>query len=281
LVERRRCEFSLIRYVPDPVKNEFVNIGVMLREQVAPGQPQGASGEPSRTELRFTRDWMRVRCIDPQADVAMLEALEGEVRERMGASPELLRLLAESLSNVVQMTEPKACLAETFQTQLEQLMGLYVETKKQPREQRRTGRVAIHAEMRRSFEREGVWELMRKRIAAASYTQAGDPLRIDCGYRPNGVIRMFHAVSLENDVEGAKGLAFSAPYLVAGVKEKEDASLQLTAIVEPIREVGEEQERVDQYRFGVETMERQSIRVLTVGDLERVAAAARVELRVG
>jgi hypothetical protein len=276
LVERRRCEFSLIRYVPDPVKNEFVNIGVMLREQASSGQPE----VPSRMEFRFTRDWTRVRCIDPQADVAMLEALETEVRERMAASPELLRLLAESLSNAVQITEPKACLAETFQTQLEQLMSLYVEAKKQPRELRRTGRVAIHAEMRRSFEREGVWELMRKRIAAAQYTQAGDPLRIDCGYRPNGVIRMFHAVSLENDVEGAKGLAFSAPYLVVGVQEKEKASLQLTAIVEPLREVGEEQERVDQYRFGVETMERQSIRVLTVADLERVAAAARVELRV-
>jgi hypothetical protein len=275
VVERRRCEFSLIRYVPDPVKNEFVNIGVVLREQAASSEPQA----PGRMELRFTRDWTRVRCVDPQADVAMLEALEAEVRKAV--SPELLRLLGDSLSNVVQITEPKACLAETFQTQLEQLMGLYVEAKKQPRVQPRTGRMAIHAEMRRSFEREGVWELLRKRIAAAQYTQAGDPLRIDCGYRPNGVIRMFHAVSLENDAEGAKGLAFSAPYLVAGVQEKERASLQLTAIVEPLREIGEEQERLDQYRFGVETMERQSIRVLTVTDLARVAAAARVELRIG
>ena len=29
--ERKQCEFQLIRYVPDPVKNEFVNIGVVLR----------------------------------------------------------------------------------------------------------------------------------------------------------------------------------------------------------------------------------------------------------
>ena len=28
--ERKQCEFQLIRYVPDPVKNEFVNIGVLL-----------------------------------------------------------------------------------------------------------------------------------------------------------------------------------------------------------------------------------------------------------
>jgi hypothetical protein len=29
--------------------------------------------------------------------------------------------------------------------------------------------------------------LMRKRIAAAEYTRPGDPLRIDAGYRPNGM----------------------------------------------------------------------------------------------
>ena len=248
-----------------------MNIGVWLRERSAPG----------RMEVRFTRDWARVRCLDPQADVTMLEALEGEMRQRLAGSPELEQLLTESLSNVVQLTEPKACLAETFQTQMDQLMRLYVESFKLPREQKRTKRVSIHAEMRTQFERAQVWDKMRKSIAVAHYTQPGDPLRIDCGYRPNGVIKMFHAVSLDTDVEGAKELAYSAPYLVEGVQRLDRALVELTAIVEPIREMGEEQERVDQYRFGVETMERQQIRVLTVSDLERVAATARRELGVG
>jgi hypothetical protein len=58
----------------------------------------------------------------------------------------------------------------------------------------------------------------------------------------------------------------------------ERATLELTAIVEPLREVDEE-EQVS-YRFGVETMERESIRVLTTSDLGRVAETARRELRV-
>ena len=33
--------------------------------------------------MRFTRDWKRVRCLDPDVDVEMLEALEREIRERM------------------------------------------------------------------------------------------------------------------------------------------------------------------------------------------------------
>jgi len=31
MAQRKQYEFQLIRYVPDPVKNEFFNIGVLLR----------------------------------------------------------------------------------------------------------------------------------------------------------------------------------------------------------------------------------------------------------
>jgi hypothetical protein len=37
---------------------------------------------------------------------------------------------------------------------------------------------------------------------------------------------------------------------------------------------------MERYRFGVEAMERQEIRVVTVSDLVRVAETARMELRV-
>jgi hypothetical protein len=180
----------------------------------------------------------------------------------------------------LQITPSKACLAESVPAELEQLMTLHVETRKRESVARRSGRASIHMRMRVEFERAGVWDLMRKRIAAASYTRPGDPLRIDCGYRPNGIIRMFHAVSLEGDSELAKVLAFSVPALADGVRRVENADLELTAVVEPIRDRAEDQERVAQYRFAVETMEAQKIRVLTTSDMERVAETARRELRV-
>jgi hypothetical protein len=138
--------------------------------------------------------------------------------------------------------------------------------------------------MRGEFERAGVWELMRKQIRAAEYTRPGDPLRIDAGYKPNGVVKMFHAVSLEPGVEMAKVLAFSAAGLRAGVERVEKAQLELTAIIEPASKIGateDEPERLELYRFGVETMEEHSIRVLTTTDLVRVAETARRELHVG
>ena len=148
---------------------------------------------------------------------------------------------------------------------------------------RLSGRAAIHTRMRSEFERAGVWDLLRKRIAASAYTRPGDPLRIDVGYRPNGIIRMFHAVSLEPGLETAKVLAFSAAALRSGVERIEKAALELTAIIEPAARVGataEEPERLALYRFGIETMEEHQIRVLTTSDLPRVADTARRELYI-
>ena len=274
MAERKQCEFQLIRYVPDAVKNEFVNIGVVLR----------ASG--GQSAVRFTRDWNRVRCIDPDADTEMLEALEVEIARRLQTPPEneakpVLATLEDSLSNTLQITQAKAFLADSFIAGLEQLLAFYVEAAKRERGSKRSPRAAIHGEMRAQFERAGVWALMRKQIAASAYTKAGDPLRIDCGYRPNGVVRMFQAVSLEGDSEAAKVLAFSSEAMKQGVARVEKALLELTAIVEPIRKSPDDEpgeDRIAHYRFAVETMEERQIRVLTTNDLPRVAETAEREL---
>ena len=285
---RRECEFQLLRYVPDAVRNEYVHIGVILRES-------GTADSPGRTEVRFTRDWRRVRCLDPDADTALLEGMESELRQRLTLNPDqdrdqendpggrLMRLLEESLSLSIQMTEARAYLAESLPAGVEELMRLYVDPPPRERLPRLSGRAAIQQRMRGEFERAGVWDLMRKRIAASDYTRPGDPLRIDAAYRPNGLIRMFHAVSLEPGLEMAKVLAFSASGLRAGVERVEKAELELTAIIEPAAKLGatdEEPDRLALYRFGVETMEEHRIRVLTTSDLTRVAETARRELRV-
>ena len=294
---RRECEFYLLKYVPDPVRDEFVHVGVVLKESGS-GTSKGSLGRAFR--LRFTADWRRVRCLDPDADTGMLEGLESELRRRFAEEPEgnLWHVLEDSFSNSVQMTESKAYLAESLEAGVEELMRLYVEPLKRERVSQISGRSAIQAQMRGEFERAGVWDLLRKRIAAAQYTRLGDPLRIDCGYR-NGVVKMFQAVSLESalgtgfGVEMAKGLAFSAAALRAGVERVEQAALELTAIVEPWRAhenreqgIGKREqdvhggEALEAYRFAVETMEEQRIRVLTTADLGRVAETARRELRV-
>jgi hypothetical protein len=282
MLPRLQCAFQLVRYVPDPVRNEFVHIGVLLRD------------EGGQLNLKFTRDWRRVRCLDPDANTSMLEEIETELRQRLQedlARPEaerrFTRILDESLSLGLQITEPKAYLAESVPAGMEELMKIYVDPPRRERVSRLSGRAAIQSAMREEFERAQVWNLMRKQIRAADYTRPGDPLRIDAGYRPNGVIKMFHAVSLDPGVEMAKVLAFSSASLRTGVERIEKAQLELTAIVEPAGQLGigvgaagDQPERLELYRFGIETMEDHQIRVLTTTDLPNIAATARRELRL-
>jgi len=283
LNDRLPCEFFLIRYVPDTLKGEFINIGVLLREA-------GQLGAPAQNaQVRFTRDWSRVRCMDADADIGLLEALEGEIETRLrsgaaGSKP-IVDAIGESFSNSIQMTEARGCLAENIITEMELLMRMYVEPLKVKQDRRRTGRAVIASAMRSQFERSGVWPLMRKRISASIYTP-GDPMKIDCGYR-NGLVKMFHAVSLDGDTEAAKVLAYSAPGLREGVLKVESTGLELTAVVEPrlaVASAGQTDEAIkehtDRYDFGVAAMEDHDIRVITTNDLARAAETARNDLRL-
>jgi Protein of unknown function (DUF3037) len=277
MAERKQCEFQLIRYVPDPVKNEFVNIGVLLRAADG-GQPV----------LRFTRDWGRVRCLDPDADTEMLEALEIEVGHRLRSQPAdhpkpIQGLLEGMLSNQVQITDAKGYLPETLVTGLEDLMRQYVDSPKRERGQRRGGRVAVVAAMRKAFEEAGVWGLMRKQIPVADYTKRADSLRIDCGYR-NGKVKMFQAVSLEVNADDAKLLAFTARRLARCVEMSEGAELDLKAIIEPLEwPPGEnlpDEERIALYDYANLTMKKHGIDVRSTDALPGLAQTARKELRV-
>jgi hypothetical protein len=267
-----KFDLMLLRYVPDAVKQEFVNIGVLLMQ--SDGAWKGFA------EVRLTRDWRRVRCLDPAADVEMLEAMEAEIRTRLkegGADRErILHLLRDSFSNTVQVTAPTACLTDSPEDELQRLTEIYLVTKRHaPRQREHAGRGAILGRMRDEFEAAGVWPLMRKKIAVAPFTHKGDPLKLDCGYRPNGVIKFFQVVSLAGDVDAAKALAFSYPQIREGVARQEQAKCELTAIVED--DLNRQEEAV---AFALETLERSSILVAPTSELPRLAEVARRELRV-
>jgi hypothetical protein len=270
MADLRQLEFFLLRYVPDAVKDEFVNIGLVMIE----AEPNGTGF----ADVRFTRDWRRVRCLDPQADVEMLEALEREIRGQLGERRDreaLRRRLEDSFSNVIQLSPAKGCLAEDPAVEIETMTSLYLEAAKVVGTRGVSGRQKILGKMRDAFEQAGVWALMRKQIPVSRYTHPGDPLKIDCGYRPNGEIKMFQAMSLEGDVDAAKVLAFSYPKIEDGIRRMEGASSLFTAVVE------DELDRSDEaILFALSTLEQSRIRVATAGEMADIAEMARRELRV-
>jgi len=279
-MDMRPCEFFLVRYVPDPVKNEFVNIGVLLRE--------AADGRRGEAAVRFTRNWGRVRCIDPDADTETLEAFEVEVRQRLaqpaGDAKPVLAQLEDSLSVNLQLTSAQGCLAENLAAKMDQLMQLYVEPRKREAVSRKSTRQSIYAAMRRSFEQAGVWPFVKTHIQVAKYTQRADTLRIDFSYK-NGGMRMFQAMPLEN-IDAAKVLAFTAPALAKGVREKHSVELELTAIGERLirnKADGGLEKNDDQlalYESGKKILEDAGIHFRTTADLPGIANRAREDLRV-
>jgi hypothetical protein len=221
-----------------------------------------------------------VRCMDPDADLEMLQAMESEIRSELSGSEgreRLLKKLQDSFSTSIQLSPLTGCLAESPPAEADLLAKHYLETSAARRVKTERGagaRLKIAGQMRRSFEDAGVWELMMKKIAASEYTAMGDPLKIDCGYKPNGTVRMFHAVSLQTGADHAKTLAYSYPLIQAGIQRKLSAKSELTAVVEDGLDRG-----VAEIAFGIAVLERSQILVAASSELSKIAERARQELK--
>jgi hypothetical protein len=263
----QHCRFFLLRYVPDAVKNEFINIGLVLLPE---------SGEP---ELRFTRDWDRVRCLDPQADSEILEALEDDLRQQLRSGnadrDAVLRRMQDSFSNALQPTPLQACLAESPAKEADILAKMYLERQRARVQREVSNRQAIRNRMQQAFESAGVWPVMNKNIAAGKYTRPGDPLRLDCGYQVTGTshVKLFHALSLETDPNSAKLLGFSYPRIVEGMLRSDNRMAELAAVI------ADDLPRDDDgVSFALDALEQQQIKAIRLHEMPAIAIIAAREM---
>jgi len=268
MADRRQLEFFLLRYVPDAVKDEFVNIGLVMVEP-------GANGE-GFADLRFTRDWRRVRCLDPQADVEMLAALERDIRGQLGNAHDrevLMRRLEDSFSNVIQLSPAKGCVAEDPAREIEAMASIYLETTKIGGKREASGRQRILGKMRDAFEQAGIAKFVLP-VPVAPYTKPGDPFQFDFGYRVGDEIKLFHAVSLKASVDAAVLLAARYPRIVPVMSKVTAAAPVLTAVVDDDLDRGQ-----DSVQFALSMMEDETIRIAVAAEMPIIAEVARGELR--
>ncbi len=215
---RRKCSYFLVRYVPDSAREESINIGLLLY-----------SPEERYLGCIFTNDLARVKRFHAQADLRLLRGLqeyfETEIDGHEDHLDEYLKLLQNSLSNLIQITEPRPCFLEDPQTQIEDLFFRYAGSPSSKPLLEET-RLRIKQRLNSAFQNAGVWERIEKRIPASRWTRPGDPFTFDFGYQPNGVIQLIHALSLRRDMQLAKSLV----YTLDRVRKAEPA--RLTAVVE-------------------------------------------------
>jgi hypothetical protein len=229
------CSFFLVRYVPDIVRDEGLNIGLFLY-----------SPQEDYLDCFFTDDFRRVRAFHPQADLELLRALpehfEQEIKERESGLADFVREMQESYANAVQVTSPRACLTADPQAEMQNLFARYVGVRRAAALEPDT-RMRIRQRLTDALARHGVLDhpAFEKRIPAAQWTGSGDPFRFDFGYRPvqvegrpNGHVKFIHALSLKRDNDLAHVLANTLRY----VREKEPASL--TAVIEGLPQAGDE-----------------------------------------
>lgn len=264
---KQQCSFFLLRYVPDAVKNEFINFGLVLMAPAAPA------------ELRFSKDWSRVRALDPQADLELLEAVENELRDKLQTpAPDrdaVLKRIEESFSNTLQVSEIKGCMAESPAQEADFLAQLYLESPHRRPARETSARQRLFRGMRAEFERAGAWQAMNKNVVVSNYTRTGDPLKIDCGYGAGPSVKMFHATTLRNDVNTAKVLAFTFPRLAEGIMRAEGRKAELTAVVED--DLNRKDEGIG---FAFEILKQQAIHVAPLKEMAEIAAQAAREIAI-
>ncbi|MBI4164373.1 MAG: DUF3037 domain-containing protein [Acidobacteria bacterium] len=233
-VQLKPCSFFLVRYVPDIVRGEGLNIGLFLY-----------SPQEEYLDCLFTDDFRRIRSFHAQADLDLLKDLpqhfEGEIRRREDRLDDFVREMQESYANLIQVTSPRTCLAADPQSELQNLFSRYVGTRHSAALAQDT-RMRVKQRLTDALRRHGVLDRVEKRVPAAQWTGSGDPFTFDYGYRPleaagkpNGHVKLIHALSLQRDNDLAHVLA---NLMVNYVRKKEPA--ELTAVVEGLPGAGDE-----------------------------------------
>jgi Protein of unknown function (DUF3037) len=269
MAEGRQLEFFLLRYVPHAVRQEFVNIGVLMVEA-------GANGAVF-TDVRFAKDWRRVRSLDPQADVDVIEALLKEIRAEVGEIRDramLLKRMEDSFSNVIQLSAPMQIVAANPAEEIETLASMFVYENKVSATRVLTGRGRILGAMRDAWERARVAKFMLP-VPVEPYTKAGDPFTFDFGYNTGTEMKLFHAVSLKAGVDTAVTLAARYPKIAPVMARVTGAIPLLTAVIDD----GLDRNELA-IKFAIGMMEEERIRIAVAAEMPGIAEAARMELGV-
>jgi len=230
----KACWYYLMRYVPHAEREEFLNIGLLLH-----------SPEDQFLDCLFTRDLRRVKRFHPQADLEFLRDLQGyfeqQIQQHEDNLPGFLEGMKQSLSHVIQLAPERSVLAAEPQAQLAQLFQRLVGESQADAPAADT-RMRIKQRFVEALRRARVWGHPRfeRRIPAEPLTHPGDPFHFDFGYRPsivagrpNGHLKLIHALSLHRDHELASVLSLTMGY----VRSKQPA--ELTAIIEALPAQGD------------------------------------------
>lgn len=231
--------YHIVRYSPSLVRDEWVNIGVLLFN--------ARTGERRFRLIEQPEEFGRVRRLHPQADEDVLRVLRDDLEDRfekflsspsLNASGEITedpkwqQILAKwdaTLSNIIQLAPQKGVIAGDLDEEMERLYTDHVALQ---RVRARVGAPGSRASLRgycgQVFRQAQLWNRLEKSVRVSAYTFPGDPMRIDYSYRRNGTRGFVQTLSVTRSPADAKLLAYTAERIAA----KSDLGTEFAAVTD-------------------------------------------------
>jgi hypothetical protein len=252
------CAYRILRYTPNLVRDEWINVGVVLID-------------PARRHVRARMieepaEFARVRRLHPTADEGVLRSLQRDFEAQFAAHAEdpqtWLARLDETMSNLLQFSPQRGVLTEDLEAEADRLFREHVEAPRlrAPATEANT-RTGIRMRMRTAFRSAGILDKLIPGFRVDEFTSPGDPLRLDYSFRRNGTHGFIHALALNRDPGQAKVLAFTTERVRAKL-----ASAEFTAVTET-----EPQAKNERHAFVAGLLAQQNVELVSVGRLSEFA----------
>ena len=218
--------YHILRYTSDLIRDEWVNIGVLLFDPL--------TGALRLRLVEEQEEYARIRRLHPAADEDTLREFRNHLEDRFAAflrnrraelgqsvheGEELQRLVDEwnnTLSNGLQLAPQKGVYADDLDVEIERLYADHVAP---PRKASRVGAPGSRAQIRsycsQVWKMGGLWDRLEKSVRVTDFTFPGDPMRLDYCYRRNGTRGFVQTLSVSRAPADCKLYAYTAARIAA------------------------------------------------------------------
>jgi hypothetical protein len=223
--ELNTSAYHIVRYTPNLIRDEWVNIGVVAYD---PAQP--------RFRVRLIEDeseFSRLRRLHPSSDEAALRGLsslfESTLSDHRGELSLWINKLEQMLSNTVQFSPQKGLRAADLDSEMDRLFHDQVAA---PRARAAVSgsRSVIRSAATQVFRTTGLLAKLSRGVRLDDYTFPGDPLHLDYAYHRNGTRGFIQSLALTREPAQAKVLAYTADAIRAKIEKTEFVAITETEL---------------------------------------------------
>ena len=211
----------ILRYTADPIRDEWLNIGVLVFDP--------ATGDHAARVIEEEKEFARLRRMQPQSDEEVIRRTREHLDDQFGGFVRQFRADASAnakdfqkliekwegtLSTGIQLSPQRGVYAEDLQAEADRLYSEHVGLE---RNQARVGAPGSRAMIRnycsQVWHQARLWERVERSMRVAQFTYPGDPMRIDYSYRRNGTRGFVQTISVSRSPMACKEYAHTAQYI--------------------------------------------------------------------